>query len=105
MGSLLCGNTKSDLRCVSLRTGPGGVSVLNGDLWRIVSSARADLGINYTFDYSCFGLAIQCGYEFVLYNSCVNKITGLDVAFAGDTIDVFHNFSLYGPYLRISCNF
>lgn len=101
VGALLCGNTRSDLRYVTLRTGPGGVGVRNGDVWRIISSANAHLGINYTLDR----MTVQLGYEFMWYSPCVNQITGLDVFFAGDMIDVFNSFSLHGPYLRISCAF
>lgn len=104
-GALLCGNTKSDLRYITLRTGPGGVGVRNGDLWRITSAANADLGMNYALNCKCFNLTVQFGYEFILYHSCVNKITGVDVFFTGDMIDVFNTFSLHGPYLKMTTNF
>lgn len=104
-GSLLCGNTKSDLSYVTLRTGPGGVGVHNGDLWRVVPSASSELCINYNLNCKCFSTTVEFGYEFIWYSKCVNKITGLDVAFAGDMIDVFNSFSLHGPFLRIGCAF
>ncbi len=104
-GSLLCGNTKSNLRYVTLRTGPGGVGIHNGDLWRVIPSASTELGINYILNCKCFSATVDFGYEFMWYSRCVNKITGLDVAFAGDTADIFNSFSLHGPYLRISCAF
>lgn len=101
-GSLLCGNTRSDLSYVTLRTGPGGVAVKNGDLWRVIPAASTELSFTYTLRCNCF---IELGYEFMWYSRCVNKITGIETAFAGDTIDVFNNFSLHGPYLRISSAF
>lgn len=104
-GFLLCGNTKSKLTYVTLRTGPSGVGVKNANLWRVIPGASTDLGINYTFNCSCYTTNIEIGYEFAWYHNCVNKITGLDTAFAGDTIDVFNSFSFHGPYLRVSTSF
>jgi len=104
-GSLLCGNTKSDLSYVTLRTGPGGVGVDNGGLWRITPSANTELSINYSLNRPCFRMTVELGYKLMWYNKCVNKITGTDVAFSGDTIDVFNDFSLQGPYLRLGCAF
>lgn len=104
-GSLLCGNTKSELSYVTLRTGPGGVGVHNGDLWRVIPSANTELGVNYTLNCKCFSMTVELGYEFMWYSNCINKITGLDVFFSGDMIDAFNSFSLHGPYLKISTEF
>ena len=104
-GSLLCGYTKSDLRYITLRTGPGGVSVLNGDVWRVIPSASADLGIAYHFQCAPFNSTLEIGYEWMVYSQCISKVTGLDTAFAGDTIDLFNNFSLQGPFLRLMIEF
>lgn len=104
-GSLLCGNTKSNLRYVTLRTGPGGVGIHNGDLWRVIPEASTEFGINYTLNHPCFSLAVELGYACIWYSKCVNRTTGLDVAFAGDTIDISNSFSLHGPYLRVSSAF
>lgn len=104
-GSLLCGNLKSNLRYVTLRTGPGGVGFRNGELWRIIPSASTEFGINYTLNCKCFLMTVELGYKLGWYSQCVNKITGLDVAFAGNTIDVFNSFSLNGPFLRLNSSF
>lgn len=104
-GSLLCANTKSDLRYVTLRTGPGGSGVFNGGLWRITPAANADLSLHYILNCKCTRLKVELGYAFILYSHSVNKITGLDVAFPGDIIDVYNSFSLHGPYLRVGCEF
>ena len=100
-GALLAGNTMSDLSYITLRTGPTGVRIQNGDLWRVIPTANTDFGINYTFNCECFSATLELGYEFMWYSNCINKITGTDVAFSGDTIDVFNTFSLHGPYLSI----
>lgn len=104
-GALLCGFTKSDLRYVTLRTGPGGIGFFNGDVWRVVPSASSELGVKYVLDCASTSAMVELGYEFMWYSDCVNKITGLDVAFTGDVINVFNSFSLHGPYLRIGIAF
>lgn len=100
-GALLGGNTRSDLSYITLRTGPGGVRVSNGDLWRVIPTANTGFGINYTFDCGCCEATLELGYEFMWYGNCINQIRGVDVAFAGDTIDVFNSFTLHGPYLSV----
>jgi hypothetical protein len=104
-GALLCGYTKSDLLYVTLRTGSDGVAVRNGSLCRVIPSANAELGLSYTLNCSCVNAIIELGYDFMCYSKCVNKITGLDAAFPGDTIDVFNNLSLQGPYLSVNLFF
>lgn len=104
-GSILCGNTKNDLSFITLRTGPVGVGVRNGNSWRIIPAASAGLGIKYNVDREFSSLSIDVGYEFIWYGNCVVKTTGLDVAFAGDTIDVLNSLSLHGPYLRLAYAF
>ncbi len=100
-GMLLCGCTTSDLRYITLTTGPTGVSTKNGDMWRVIPAAAADLGISYTFNCA----TVEFGYEFGWYSRCIDKVTGLDVAFAGDTLDNFNDFSLQGPYISITSTF
>lgn len=97
-GSLLCCNTKSDLRCVSLRTGPGGAAILNGSNWRVVPSAQSELGIQYLL----MNVSLEFGYKLIWYSQCANKLTDLDVAFPADSIDVYNSFSLHGLYFRLS---
>lgn len=101
-GSLLCGYAKSNLNYVTLRTGPGGVGIQNEGTWRVIPAASTELCINYILDYKCFNLILEFGYELMWYSDCVNKITGLDVAFPGDTIDIYNSFSLQGPCFSVS---
>lgn len=100
--ALLSGYSKSDLRYVTLRTGPVGVAVHNGHPWRIIPTVSADLGISYNLNCNCFKTTLELGYEFTWYSNCINKVTGLETAFAGDSIDYFNNFSLQGPYLSLN---
>lgn len=104
-GYLLCGNIKSDLKYVTLRTGPGGVGIHNESTWRMIPSAAFECCICYMLECNCFSITVNFGYELMWYSKCVNKITGLDTAFAGDTIDVFNNFTLQGPCLGLTGSF
>lgn len=105
-GSLLSGYNNADLRYITLRTGPVGVRVHNHDFcWRIIPAICADLSLSYDLRCSCFCATIELGYEFNWYCRTVDKITGLETAFAGDTIDDFNNFSLQGPYLSVNFGF
>ena len=104
-GALLYGSTKSDMTFVTLRTGPVGVAFRNTPAWRITPMASAELSLSYHVNCGCVPTVFELGYEFMWYSKAVNKITGTDVAFSGDTIDVFNSLSLQGPYLSINASF
>jgi hypothetical protein len=103
--ALLCGPTKSNLQYVTRRTGPVGVSVQNDRVWRVIPAAHAELGLSYGLCCGCWNVLGELGYTLIWYGHCVNKVTGLETAFAGDTIDMFQTFSLHGPCLRFSVAF
>lgn len=101
-GSLLCGCTKSHLHYTTVRTGPVGVNIRNEHLWRVTPAANAQLGFSYSFGGQRCVATVELGYEFMWYSKCVDKITGVDVAFAGDTIDIFHSLNMHGPFLSLN---
>lgn len=104
-GALLCSCTEANLHYFSVRTGPVGVNLSNDDLWGVNPTANAQMGISYNF--CCFGMTstIEVGYEFLWCSQCVDKITGYDVAFAGDTLDGLDNLCMQGPFASISVVF
>lgn len=104
-GALLCSSTCTELHYNSERTGNVGVNLRNDRLWRVNPSANAQLGISY--DICCCGMqtTLELGYEFFWCSKCVNKITSYDVAFAGDTLDLFNDLSLQGPFLSLNAIF
>ena len=104
-GALLCGSTKSNLKYVTLRTGAGGVGIENDRVWRVIPATYAELGLSYETRCDCWNIVGELGYTFQWYGHCVNKVTGLETAFPGDSIDMFNTFSLYGPSLKLSVDF
>lgn len=103
--SLLASHTNAHFHYSTLRTGGIGVNLSNKPLWRVTPSVDARLGLSYNFCCPCFSLYFEAGYEFIWYSKCVDSITGYDVAFAGDSIDVFSDLSLQGPYIAICMDF
>lgn len=103
--SLLCSNTQADFQYKSGRTGPVGVDIHNQSVWRVNPAADARLGVSYTYCGNCYTLGIELGYEFLWYSKSINTITGYDVAYAGDTIDVYNSLSLQGPYFALNLGF
>lgn len=103
--ALLCSNTDSSLHYNSLRTSETGVNLRSRHLWRVTPTANARAGLSYHFDFFCSQAAIEVGYEMIWYSKCFNSITGVDVAYAGDTIDLFSSLSLQGPFLALTLAF
>ena len=87
------------------RTGPRGVNLKNDKLWRITPMCDAQIGLSYTCSFYDAQAAIEFGYEFVWYSKAVDKITGYDVALAGNSLDVLDDFTLQGPFLRMVIQF
>jgi len=103
--ALLCSNTHARFRYVTTRTGPVGVNIHNDSLWRVTPTVDARLGLSYKFCVCCTEVKVEGGYEFIWYHHCFDGITGLDVAYAGDTIDLYSNLNLHGPYLSLQIAF
>lgn len=105
-GALLCSNSNSSFHYNTLRTaGTEGVNLKNDNLWRVTPTFDARLGGSYRLSCFCVDTIIELGYEWIWYHNGVDSIRGIDVAFAGDSIDVFSNLSLHGPFLKISVAF
>lgn len=104
--ALLCSNSNASFHYRTLRTlGTSGVNLKNGDLWRVSPAVDAKLGGSYHFCLCGLDSDIELGYEWIWYHNSVDSITGLDVAFAGNSTDVFSNLSLHGPFLKINVSF
>lgn len=104
--SLLCSKSNGNFHYTTLRTtGTDGPHLKNRDLWRVNPAFDSKLGGSYQFCWLGLEGAIEVGYEWIWYNDSVGSIVGYDVAFAGDSLDVFSNLSLHGPYLKISVAF
>lgn len=103
--ALLCGQVDARLHYDSLRTGATGVNLRNQSLWKVVPTVDAALSLNYAFNCFCMDVDIEAGYEVIWYHDCINTITGLDAAYAGDTADMFSGFGLQGPFFSLKIDF
>lgn len=104
--AILCSNTHADYHFSSLRTAETqGVNLDNDHVWRVTPMVDVRLGGRYQLFCLCTNWCIEAGYEWIWYNDSVDHITGLDVAFAGISLDVYDNLNLQGPYLRICAAF
>lgn len=105
-GIILCSNSHANFSYDTLRTAnTAGVHYNNDQSWHVNPGFDAKLGAGYDFCFCGFNTAIELGYEWIWYNNAINTITGYDVAFAGDSLDVYNNFSVHGPYLKIGASF
>jgi hypothetical protein len=105
-GMLLCSNTHANLHYTTQRTGSAvGVNLKNDKQWKVNPAAEAQLGLSYLLPICGIEAIFEIGYEFMWYSNCVDKITSYDVAFAGDTLDVFDNLSLHGPFASVNVAF
>lgn len=102
---LLCSKTDARMRYNTVKTGPVGVNLKNDELWRVTPTADARLGLSYRFCCCSLDMKLEGGYEFIWYHNCFDAITGLDVAFAGDTADIYSNLNLHGPYASLQIAF
>lgn len=103
--ALLCSDSHATLQARSLRTDPSEVSLKNDHLWRVTPAFDAKLGATYQFSLFCLDGSLELGYEWIWVHNSVNTIRGIDVAFPGDTIDVYSNLNLHGPYVRVGVDF
>lgn len=104
--ALLCSNSDASFHYTTLRTArTAGVNLSNDDLWRVTPTFDARLGGTYHFCFWGLDANIELGYEWIWYADSIDSITGIDVAFAGDSIDLFSNFSLSGPFIKLSVPF
>lgn len=103
--SLLGGNTEANFHYTTTRTGSIGVNIKNDNLWRVTPGLDAKVGISYNFCCGDVEATIEFGYELMWYSSCIDAITGVDVAYAGDSIDVLSSVNMQGPYAAISVAF
>jgi hypothetical protein len=103
--ALLLSRAKARFRYVTSRTGERGVNIHNQGIWRISPYLDARLGVDYHFTYCASDVHIEAGYELIWYHNGIDSIVGYDVAFPGDSIDVYSNLNLHGPYLAISTDF
>lgn len=105
-GAILCSHVESDFHYATLRTaGTAGANLTNDGIWRVTPSFDTRLAGVFRFCCLAVNAEIQFGYEWVWYGDAVNSIRGIDVAFAGDSIDDYSNFSLHGPFLRLGIVF
>jgi hypothetical protein len=103
--SLLCSTNHSDLHYSTQRTGTRGVKLDNKSLFRVTPSVDAKLGLIYNYVYCSYELNLEFGYEMIWYSDAVNTVYGTDVAFAGDSIDIFSSMNLQGPYVSLGVSF
>ncbi|CCB86245.1 MULTISPECIES: Lpg1974 family pore-forming outer membrane protein [Parachlamydia] len=104
--SILCSQSNASFHYKTLRTaGSKGIKLRNDDLWRVNPAFDAKIGANYTLLLCNFEATVELGYEWLWYHHSVDSITGIDVAFAGDSIDLYSNLSLHGPFLRVNIAF
>jgi len=103
--ALLASNTKPCFSDVTSRTGPDGVHLSNDTLWRVTPTFDARLGLSYNFGCASFIGALEVGYEMLWYGNAIDQITGLDVAYAGSSIDLHSNLNAQGPYVALTFGF
>lgn len=103
--ALLASYTWADLHYFSSQTGPQGVNLDNQPLWRINPCADVKVGLSCEHAFRCWNMTFEIGYEFIWYSNAIDSITGYDVAYAGDSLDLFSNFNLQGPYFAVGVVF
>lgn len=104
--ALLCSKTNASFHYSTLRTaGTEGVNLKNDHVWRVNPAFDARIGGSYDFCFCGYEGKLELGYEWVWYHNSINSITGYDVAFPGDSLDVYSNLSLHGPYLKVGVDF
>lgn len=104
--ALLCSKSHATFHYSSRRTiNTAGVNLDNDHVWHVNPALDARIGGTYNFCFCGYEGALEIGYEWVWYHNGINTITGYDVAFPGDSIDYYSNFSIHGPYLRLGVDF
>lgn len=104
--AVLCGKSHTDLHYNTSRTvGTAGVNLRNDNKWQVVPTVDARLGAIYQPCACSVNTWIEFGYEWIWLQNGVNTINNYDVAYAGETNDLFNTFGLHGPYLRINVAF
>ena len=102
-GALLCGRSHANFHFHSTRTvGTEGVNLKNRPTWKVIPTLDAKLGATYQRCFCGYNTFIELGYEWIWIHNGINNITGYDVAFAGDSMDVYNDFGLHGPYLKVN---
>lgn len=104
-GGLLCTNTIADITDFTSRTAPAESHLSNKPIWRVNPFVDTRIGLNYDCCLCCLKTQFSLGYEFIWYSKAVDQVISYDVAFAGDTVDFYNDFSLHGPYFSVACAF
>lgn len=104
-GAILASHTEASLHYFTERTGPVGVNLDNEPVWRVSPTVDAKLGLSYDFTCFCLNGTFEFGYEWLFYSDSVDLITGYDVAFPGDIIDLYSNLNLQGPFVALRFDF
>ncbi len=103
--SILASRTNSLAKYTTPNTTPTRVDIRNQPLWRVTPCLDTRLGLVFECPIRCFDCTFEFGYEFLWYCNAVDTILGYEVAFPGDSIDVYSNLSLQGPYFALGCTF
>ncbi len=107
--ALLASSTQASFNDTTIvtpaRAVPVNVSLRNETYWRVTPAFDARLGFSSNFDCFCLTGNIEFGYEFIYYSNCIDNIVGYDVAYAGDSMDVYSNLNSQGPYVAITLGF
>lgn len=102
---LLCSHTEATFSDLTNRTTPTSTALNDQPFWRVNPFADVKLALNYDCCICCVKTQFSLGYEFVWYSNAVDFILSYDVAYAGDTVDYYSDFSLQGPFASIGCSF
>jgi hypothetical protein len=105
-GALLYSDTEASFHYTSLRTAESeGVNLKNDSLSRVTPAVDAKLEGTYRFTCSSWDIMLSLGYEWLWYGDSIDSIQGMEVAFPGDSLDIFSNFSAQGPFFRLGIAF
>ena len=99
-GGILVSDTKSKYFDQIFKTGltfPA-IDVHDRFTWRVIPMWNARLGLNYTAQFLCGGIAFEIGYEFINYLRALTRTAFADNVDASFTVTKHYNFSAHGLY-------
>lgn len=105
-GSLLISKTDAELQFTTASPGGGSTrNIHNKDIWRAIPVFDLAVGLNYDYPFRCFNLSLEIGYEAINYRNAINTIVFVDDTYPGNSLDVYSDLSIHGPYVALDISF
>lgn len=105
-GSLLISKTDAELQ-FSTASPVGGSSrkIHNDKNWKGIPVFDLIIGLNYVYPFRCFNISLEIGYEAINYRNAINTIVFVDDTYPGNSLDVYSDLSIQGPYFALGIFF